>query len=715
MGGLVIKKAYILGHQLPEYESLVNRVQAAFFLATPHQGAGIAQLLSRLLSLAPGSRPFLNDLFPQSEMLQSINEAFPKYSQGLQLFSFYETQPMYYGLGKGLIVEKHCAVMNYHNERRTYLDANHRDVARYSTPNDPSYILVRNALAVTIENQRKSLDSRRQEVKHFEMLALSKFLGVSSAPEDDLMANEFQKLPGTCQWFLQRGAFQQWCNATTSKTLWLRGRPGAGKSVLASHVVSHLQTLNLDCSYFFFKEGDKSKSSINAFLRCIAWQMAVLHPEAFSEIARLSSNWKDSPIDKVDHNPVWRRVFSAGILKIRLKGPQYWVLDALDECKNDSEITRFIKKAQETWSLCVLITSRNDVESYITGSTLSMEVISETILEENKIDIASFLAANLQKLPGATSSAQQNISDQILQNSHGCFLWVNLVLRELQQVHTSAGISQVLDSNPSDMDALYSRVLGDMSRAKFDKDLTKAILTWTTCALRPLLVEEIHEAIEMDIKDTVDDVGKSIGSCCSNLVYIDKAGKVQLIHLTAKEFLMREDLESEYRIDSPSGHRRLVLVCLRVLMRGQSTLRRASRVRRLGSDAAAGNDSPLYDYASMYLFQHLVQAKTSDAEVFIELAKFLSSHKVLIWIERLAKNSDLQRLYQAGVNCTSMVTRRLEHIPPIGIQKQLELVERWGTDFVRLVNKFGKQLSQFPSSIHQVIPPFCPPESALRQ
>lgn len=70
-----------------------------------------------------------------------------------------------------------------------------------------------------------------------------------------------------------------------------------------------------------------------------------------------------------------------------------------------------------------------------------MEVISETILEENKIDIASFLAANLQKLPGATSSAQQNISDQILQNSHGCFLWVNLVLRELQQVHTSAGIS----------------------------------------------------------------------------------------------------------------------------------------------------------------------------------------------------------------------------------------------------------------------------------
>ncbi|RYP02989.1 hypothetical protein DL765_010638 [Monosporascus sp. GIB2] len=409
--------------------------------------------------------------------------------------------------------------MNYPNERRTYLDANHRDVARFSAPSEPSYVLIRNALAMTVENQRSSLDSHRQEVEHDELVALSRFLGVSSAPEDDLMTNDSQKLPGSCQWLIQRDTFQQWRDAMTSKILWLRGRPGAGKSVLASHVINHLRTLGLDCCYYFFAEGDKSKTSINAFLRSIAWQMAALHPEAFSELSYLSNNWKDTPIDKVDHNPVWRRVFSTGLLKIRLRRPQYWVIDALDECKNGSELIKFLRKAQEMWPLCALVTSRAGVETYITSSNPSMEVICETILEDNKSDIAAFLTANLQNLPGATTGAQQSMADRILHNSSGCFLWVNLVLKELRQVHTSAEISQVLDSNPSDMDTLYSRILDEMSHAKFGKDLAKAILTWTTCAFRPLSTDEIHYAIEKDIKDSIDDIGKSISSCCSNLVY----------------------------------------------------------------------------------------------------------------------------------------------------------------------------------------------------
>ncbi|RYP80818.1 hypothetical protein DL769_002288 [Monosporascus sp. CRB-8-3] len=520
MGGLVVKKAYILGHQLPEYESLVRRVCAVFFLATPHQGAGIAQLLSRVLALAPGSRPFVNDLSPQSGMLQSINEEFPRYSQDLQLFSFYETQPMYYGIGKGLIVEKHCAVMNYPNERRTYLDANHRDVARFSAPSEPSYVLIRNALAMTVENQRSSLDSGRQEVEHDGLVALSRFL------------------------------------------------------------------------------------------------------EAFSELSYLSNNWKDTPIDKVDHNPVWRRIFSAGLLKVRLKRPQYWVIDALDECRNGSELIKFLGKAQEKWPLCVLVTSRAGVETYITGSNPSMDVISETILEENKSDIAAFITANLQNLPGATTGAQQSIADRILHNSNGCFLWVNLVLKELRQVHTSAEISQVLDSNPSDMDTLYCRILDEMSHAKFGKDLAKAILTWTTCAFRPLSTEEIHYAIEKDIKDSIDDIGKSINSCCSNLVYIDKARKVQLVHLTAREFLTRKGLDSEYRIDRASGHKRLALVCLQVLSGGQGGSRRPSKSRRPGTDVTTENSSALHGYASTYLFQHLLQVRSSDNEIFIELANY---------------------------------------------------------------------------------------------
>ncbi len=712
MGGLVIKKACILAHQIPEYGKLAGRIHAMFFLATPHQGAGVAQLLSRLLALA-GPRPFVDDLIPQSGMLQIINEEFPRYSDSLQLFSFFESQSMYYGIGKGLIVERHCAVMNYANERRTYLDANHRDVARFSTPRDPSYILVRNALATTIENQRASLKPEQKRLELTELEALSKFLGVSDAPEDDLLANESQKLSGSCQWLVQKDSFQQWLNALTSKFFWLQGRPGTGKTMLASHVINHLRALSLDCCYFFFTYGDEGKGTVSALLRSMAWQMAVIHPEAFTTIFNITNSWTESPIDKVDHILVWRHVYTAALLKTKLKRPQYWIIDALDECSNSPELMFFLRKAQEIWPLCILVTSRTGVEMYLSTTNPSMEVISENILEDNRVDIASFLEANLQHLPGATTTAQQDISDRILRNSRGCFLWVRLVLEELRQVHTAAEIDQVLDNDHSDMNALYARILDEMSRAKFGKDLARAILTWVTCAFRPLSVSEIGLAIEADVQ-LIDDVEKSI-SACSNLVFVDKAKKVQLIHLTAREFLTQKTIKSEFVIDKAAAHRRLALVCVQTLCGGQGNSRKGSRRRPLASDVASNADSGLYDYASTYLFQHLLQIESADDEIFIELAKFLGSRRVLTWIEHLAKQADLQRLYQAGKNCASLVTRRKQQKPVIDTQKQLLLIERWGVDLVMLVNKFGKRLGQSPSSIHYSIPPFCPSESVFRK
>lgn len=72
MGGLVIKRAYILGKQMATYKIVGSRICAIFFLATPHQGADIANTLKRLLALVPTSLPFVNDLVPQSPVLQAI-------------------------------------------------------------------------------------------------------------------------------------------------------------------------------------------------------------------------------------------------------------------------------------------------------------------------------------------------------------------------------------------------------------------------------------------------------------------------------------------------------------------------------------------------------------------------------------------------------------------------------------------------------------------
>jgi WD40 repeat protein len=711
MGGLVVKKAFILGHHNKAFETLVNRVRAIFFLAVPHQGADIANTLSRILALVPGSRPFVQDLFPQSPAIQSINDDFPRYMKDLQLFSFFESRPMNYGVGKGLIVEKHSAVMNYANERRTYLDANHRDVARYSSPEEPSYLTVRNALAAVISSLRHKTSHLRDAISQDLRDTLGKFLGISESHDDVIMMQDHVRLQGSGEWLLQKSSFREWRDSLSSKLFWLRGRPGAGKSYLAGNVVNHLREQNYDCCCFFFSSRDNNRSTINSFLRSMAFQMALLHPEILAWITEFSTR-ADSTIDKIDHNPVWRQIFLSSILKIKLNRQQFWVIDAIDECKNGSELINFLTKAQEMWPLCIFKTSRTSFETFISSTNTRIDIAQEIITDDDSSkDIRLFLDTNLELLPASGREAKQEMARQILQNSRGCFLWANLMLNELRQVHTTAETRKVLQSNPSDMDDLYRKVVRAMAGANYGKDLAKAILTWATCSLRPLSTAELHVAVETDINDTIDDIERSVASCCGNLVYVDSRGRLQLIHSTAREFLLRKGEDSEFAIDKADGNKRLADVCLRYLMKTPPKSRKPPlpKVRRILDDSAFNA------YACDFVFQHLVHIKSSDDRMLSLLAKFLSSPTVLNWIEQISRHFDLQKIYQAGNIILNLLNRRAQHTPPIGFQSEISILQRWANDFIYLVTKFSRRLKLSPSSIHHIIPPFCPPNSIIRK
>jgi len=708
MGGLVAKKAYILGHQTQEFETTVRNIFAMFFLATPHQGAGIADTLGKILALAPGSRPFVQDLSPESPVLQAINEEFPLYSGSLRLFSFYENEPMKLGVGTQLVVEKHCAVMNYPNERRTYLNANHRNVAKFSSPTDPSYVAIRNALATTIATQRTSLELSKQKAGFEQMETLNTFLGVADMPDDELESQSI-RLNETCDWFLERETFQEWRNATTSKTLWVQGRPGAGKSVLSAHIIHSLQDAGVDCCFFFFVQGDKTKATINMFLRSMAWQMATQHTRLLGSILDIAANHQTTTISKVDHVSVWRRVFLSGILKCRLSRPQYWVIDAIDECKGASELVSLLAKIQEVWPICVLVTSRDPLGRYSDNAVQRTEVISEAIEEEDtNRDIAQYLRSYQDHLPATNLVERQAMTKEILSNSNGCFLWVTLVLKELRQVHTSTEIRKVLSSNTSDMDDLYGRILNEMASAKFGKDLAKAILTWTTFSFRFLSTDELHCAIELDIDDKIDDIERSISTCCGHLVYVDRSKKVQLLHLTVRDFLTRQGMKSEFQIERADAHKRLALVCLRYLTRSQT---RPTQPRKLSANQLQERPR-LMDYACGYVFQHMLHVSCNDSEILAALSKFMGSDCVLRWIEQLAIRGELEKVFQAGKAINNLLARLAQHSPLAGLRKELTLLHSWGNDLIHLVTKFGREMTFSPSAIYRLIPPFCPKDSA---
>lgn len=118
MGGLVVKKAYILGKHDRQYSDLIAQVYGIIFLATPHRGAHYAKILNNILSTVPfgtTSKAYVAELGTQSSSLQDINEQFSKFCEELQLASFFETLKTSVGLTKILVRNVPCHMRIYPN------------------------------------------------------------------------------------------------------------------------------------------------------------------------------------------------------------------------------------------------------------------------------------------------------------------------------------------------------------------------------------------------------------------------------------------------------------------------------------------------------------------------------------------------------------------------------------------------------------------------
>jgi WD40 repeat protein len=741
MGGLVIKRVYITAKQRAEFSSVAQRIKAIVFLATPHRGSDLAQLFSKFLNASPGHRPFVMDLHRNSHATQLINDEFPQYCQDLQLFSFYETTATNIGVGKSLIVHKDLAILGYSNERTAYLTADHRGVCKYATKKDPNYLTVRNTLASIIDGFRAYTTSPITVPDNEEQKLLDAFLGTCAAVEDDFMDVDNLRMSGSCEWLMGKSSFQEWLESANTQFYWINAKPATGKTVLSGKVVRHLTDLNRDCQFYFFEYGNKAKSTITSFLLSMARQMALLHPEILRVVFELRK--KEDQLRKEDYRTIWRILYVDSILKVKLVRPQFWVIDALDECQAGSELIPLLLKVLKELPVRIFLTSRDPSEAHRQHIPPGTKILSEEISRsDTQSDIELYLESPMSHLHSADDEDRQTIKAQILGKADGCFLWVKLVLEELHRVHTSAEIRQVLGDVPSDMDALYSRVLNFMSQTlpPKGKDLARAILTWTVCAARALTTNELKAALQLHIGDTVHGIKSAITSKCGQLVHVDSHEQVHVVHQTVRGFLFRAK-SSEFAIDKHLGHRQLAMTCLQYLG-GQDMI--GPTRRRLSVSTAHQQRSDFASYACNSFFEHLNHVSPADDEqqkptyddVANALADFLNSPNVLSWIEYIAQHSDLKRLIQTGRAIKHFLQKRLKHMSPYSneltlmdscandiirskrmsnFSTEVAIMESWATDLIRLVTKFGKNLLASPSSINHLIPPFCPPESAPRK
>jgi hypothetical protein len=487
----------------------------------------------------------------------------------------------------------------------------------------------------------------------------------------------------------------------------------------------------LSC-YFAFSFANKTMATLRDFLRAIAYQSAM--QDAFVRTRFLKMAEETVAWDKSDEKSIWRRLFVGVVFQSPLISRHVWVIDGIDQCPNINTLfTKFLSTIPP--ALRVFATSRSSGSITqglaILGSCVCTHAISA---DDTSDDIRLFIESKLLDTGCFDSKVEGDvIRDKILRKSQGSFLLAKLVTQQVQNAWTRQQMESILQQIPSfdnvnhhilailepdphkkmlaTLDNTYHRILKSIELDPHKKMLAKSILTWVSLASRPLTVDELRFAIQLDVNQTIQNVAKSIPSLCGQLVHVDGENRVQMMHATMRQFLLSKDLDSDLAVQRAPANTRLALLLVRYLSgihAQRSPLATSTSAR---SAIESSSDSGLLAYATSFFSDHIYSSTSEDDALMGEICSFLKSRNVLSWIERIARAQDFSILTRTATNLRGYMRRRVKYLPPI--DPHVQLVNGWVIDLMRVAAKFQLQLAACPSAIYQLIPPLCPPHSNI--
>ncbi|PVH70777.1 hypothetical protein DL98DRAFT_504258, partial [Cadophora sp. DSE1049] len=358
----------------------------------------------------------------------------------------------------------------------------------------------------------------------------------------------------TCKWLFQTPQFQQWRDRSDLQrhngVLWIKGKPGAGKSTLMKFTLWHCCQLFKDhiiAAYFFNARGDTFEKTRLGMLRSLAYQLVDKNPLLYE---RFLPDFCDK--EKKHEKCEWREAELRDFLLLQTKTPQskplLVLVDALDECSEQDvlDIVRFLEEmsinavgANVTLNIC--LSSRY-------YPAISMKKKIDLDLEEKQEhdeDIAVYVRGNL-------TSGDDEIEKRILEKASGVFMWVVLVVAMLNRAYEEGKVEamrQKLNDLPKDLEQVFETLLRKDNPEKQETIFLLQCVLFTRRALRP---EELYFAMIAGTNPqalgawdrsriTSEDVQRRITSSSKGLIETRKGGDktVQFIHETVNDFLLR--------------------------------------------------------------------------------------------------------------------------------------------------------------------------------
>ena len=446
----------------------------------------------------------------------------------------------------------------------------------------------------------------------------------------------------TGTWFTHSEEFVNW-KALDASMLWLHGKPGCGKTVLLSTIISDLlderqRNHEITVMYFFFDFNDSMKQKPEQMMRAVVAQLFTSSDETFAELETLF----------VAHDEGQRRPdpesWISALRGMICKTPQiFLVVDALDECCDIQELLTILSKIK-SWNmpnLHILLTSRRLLAIEETLEHL-IEPLYRIDIQSRLVnpDISKYVHDRLLADPGFrrwqnSPHVLEEIRSLLTAKADGMwvhpllpdfcaitnglairFRWAVCQLDALQRCPNLPTLRKALSCLPLSLDETYARILCDIPEEY--SDYAVSILRWLTFSERPLRLLELAEVVTVNLEGEpwFDETSrfpdlKDILAICFGLVIIDEKKEevtyeksvVRLAHFSVKEYLISERIQSQkaakYYVQEHQSHEYIATSCLAYIL-GFETLLRPILDLNCNRDVLRRNVSqagPLLEYA----------------------------------------------------------------------------------------------------------------------
>ncbi|KAJ7485603.1 ankyrin repeat-containing domain protein [Mycena latifolia] len=352
--------------------------------------------------------------------------------------------------------------------------------------------------------------------------------------------------PGTGEWLLKDQLFRNW-KSRMGNTVWCRGMPGAGKTVLASIVVDNLRTTlesqSIGVAVIYLNHKETEAQSPSNLLTGL-WRQLVFGRPLSPAVHHLYAKHREQGT-----RPSLEDIYSILCSTIAQLSSAFIIVDALDEYPEDERgiLLGHLSSLTAGSTTSLMLTSRPHIN--INHVVENLQILEIRALEDDirlYIDAAVLKSSRLLRHIENRSALREEIEEMIVQRSGGMFLLAKLHINSLTAKHTVKAVRNALNNMPDNLNSTYDEVVDRINRqSDDDKQLAWRTLSWVTNAKRPLRPAELREAlaVEQGTKrldhDNLLDM-ETILSVCAGLVVINEADRrLRLIHYTMQSYLDR--------------------------------------------------------------------------------------------------------------------------------------------------------------------------------